>query len=67
MRSDLGGREDRRRHLIEQWLKYVVVAAVDQHDLGISVPQLARRREPGKASADDHDTLPRSARLIGNG
>jgi hypothetical protein len=32
----LAGREDRRRHhLIEQRLKYVVVAAVDQYDLGI--------------------------------
>src|SRR5262249_2494601 len=28
-RSDLGGREDRRRHLIEQRLKDVMVAAVD--------------------------------------
>jgi hypothetical protein len=45
----------------------VVVAAVDQHDLGISVPQRVRRREPGKAAADDHDALPRSTRLIGNG
>ena len=49
-RGDLGGREDRRRHLIEQRLKYVVVAAVDQDDLGIGVPQRVRRREPGKAS-----------------
>src|SRR6516164_2345455 len=56
-RGDLGGREDRRRHLIEQRLKYVVVAAVDQYDLGIGVPQPARRRESCKAAADDHDTL----------
>jgi hypothetical protein len=28
-RRDLGGRENRRGHLIEQRLKYVVVAAVD--------------------------------------
>ena len=56
-RSDLGGREDRRRHLVEQRLKYVVIAPVDQHDLGIGVPQRVRRRKPGKAAADDHDTL----------
>ena len=37
-RRDLGGREDRRRHLIEQRLKNVVIAAVDQNDLGIGVP-----------------------------
>ena len=55
--SDLSGREDRRRHLIEQRLKYVVVATVDENDLGIGVPQRVRRREPGKAAADDHDTL----------
>src|ERR1700756_5190535 len=28
--GDFGGRKDRRLHLIEQRLKYVVVAAVDQ-------------------------------------
>src|SRR6516164_6366562 len=38
-RSDLGRREDRCGHLIEQRLKYVVVAAVNQYDLGIGVPQ----------------------------
>ena len=54
-RGDLGGREDRRRHLVEQRLKYVVVAAVDQDDLGIGVPQRVRRREPGKAAADNDD------------
>jgi hypothetical protein len=45
----------------------VVVASVDQHDLGISVPQRVRCREPGKASANDHHTLPCSTRLFGNG
>src|SRR5262249_39157683 len=32
-RRDLGRREDRRGHLIEQRLKYVVVTPVDQYDL----------------------------------
>jgi hypothetical protein len=53
--GDFGGSEDRRRHLIEQRLKYVVVAAVDQDDLSIGVPQRVRRRKPGKAAANDHD------------
>jgi hypothetical protein len=35
----------------------VVVATVDENDLGIGVPQRLRRREPAKAAADDHDTL----------
>jgi hypothetical protein len=47
----------------EQWLKYVVVAAVDQDDLGISEPQRVRRRDPGKA-ADDHDTLALGTRRL---
>ena len=51
----ISARYERRRHLIEQRLKYVMVAAVDQDDLRIGVPQRARRREPGKAAADDHD------------
>jgi hypothetical protein len=50
-RGDLRGRENRRRY------KDVVVAPVNQHDLGIGVPQRVRRREPGKAAADNHDTL----------
>ena len=62
-RGDLGGREDRRRHLVQQRLKYVVVAPVDQDHLGIGVPQRVRRREPGKAAADDHDALLRSRLL----
>jgi hypothetical protein len=42
----------------------VVVTAVDQHDIGICVPQRVRRREPGKAAADDDDSrfLPGTAR-----
>jgi hypothetical protein len=35
---DFGGREDRRRDLIEQRLKYMMVAAVDQDDLSIGIP-----------------------------
>jgi hypothetical protein len=33
----------------------MVVAPVDQDDLGIGVSQRARRREPGKATADNDD------------
>src|SRR5580704_7321758 len=56
-RSDLSGREDGRRHLIEQRLKYVVVAAVYQDDLGIGVPQRVRRGDSAKAAANDDHTL----------
>jgi hypothetical protein len=55
------GREDRRGHLIEQRLKYVVVAAIDQYDFRIGVPQRVRRCDPSKASADDNNALALSA------
>jgi hypothetical protein len=45
----------------------VVVAAVDQDDLGIGVPQRVRRCDPGKAAADDNDTLALSARRLDDG
>src|SRR5262249_42534377 len=41
-RRDLGRREDRRGHLIEQRLKYVVGTPVDQYDLDVGVPQCSR-------------------------
>ena len=44
----------------------MVVAAVDQDDLGISVPQRVHRRDPGKTAADDHDALALSAGRLDN-
>jgi hypothetical protein len=60
-RSDFGGREDGGCHLIEQRLKNVVVAPIDHDDLDIGMSQRVRRCDPGKAGADDHDTLALSA------
>ena len=45
----------------------MVIAAVDQEDFGIGVPQRVRRRESGKTAADDHDTLALSAGRLDNG
>src|ERR1700722_2139384 len=56
-RGDVGGGDDGGCDLVEQRLKDVVVAAVDQYDLGIGVPQRVCRGNPGKAATDDHDTL----------
>src|SRR5262249_40584560 len=47
----------RRRHLIEQRLKDVVVAAVDKDDIDISMPQRACRGDTRKARADDDKAL----------
>jgi hypothetical protein len=66
-RGDLGRGEDHCRHLVQQRLKYVVVAAVDQDDLGIGMPQRMRRRDPGKAAAHDHHALALSTARRDNG
>jgi hypothetical protein len=36
----------------------VMIAPIDQNDLGIASFQGPRRRDPGKAAADDDDALP---------
>jgi hypothetical protein len=56
-RRYFGGREDRGCHLIEQRLEDVVVAPIDQDDLGIGMPQRVCRGDPGKAATNDDDTL----------
>src|SRR5262249_58313347 len=66
-RRDLGGREDRRRHLIEQRLKYVMVAAGHQDDLDIGVPECARGRDFGQAAAADYGALARLAVRLRDG
>jgi hypothetical protein len=63
----ISAEEDRRRHLVEQRLKYMVVAPVDQDDLGVRMPQRARRGNPGKSTADDDDALAPSAGRRDNG
>jgi hypothetical protein len=55
--SDIGGRERARRHLIEQRLKKMVVAAVDQGDLHRRPLQSAGCREATKAAAYDHHAV----------
>ena len=45
----------------------MVVAPVDQDDLGVRMPQRARRGNPGKSTADDDDALAPSAGRRDNG
>src|SRR4029077_4935632 len=66
-RSNFGGREDGGCHLIEQGLKYVVVAPIDHDELDIGMSQRVRRSDPGKAGADDHDTLALSGGRVDDG
>jgi hypothetical protein len=65
-RGDLGRREHRRRHLVEQWLKDVVIAPVNQDDIDISMPQRACRGDAGEAAADDDDALALRAGSLDN-
>jgi hypothetical protein len=51
---DLGGREARHRHLVEERLEEVIVRAVDQRDLDVSARERLRRFEPAEAASDDH-------------
>jgi hypothetical protein len=53
--------------LIEQRLKYVVVAAVDKDDIDISVPQRACCGDSGKAGADDDNALSLLVGSLDNG
>jgi hypothetical protein len=43
--------------LVEKRLKDVMIAPIDQNDLGIASSQGPRRRDPGKAAADDDNAL----------
>ena len=54
-RRDVPRRERRHRHLIEQRLEDVMVAAVDDRDAKRGTAQGAGRIEPAKPAADDHD------------
>jgi hypothetical protein len=52
---DIAGVQRRRRDLVEQRLKQVVIAAIDQRDRDRRIGELARRREASEAAPDDDD------------
>src|SRR6185369_452862 len=54
---DLAARERGRGHLIEQRLKQMMVAAVDQRDLDRRARQPVGRLQPAEAGADDDDAM----------
>jgi hypothetical protein len=56
-RRNLGGRQHRGSRLIQKGLEYVVVASIDQDDLGIGAVQRSRCRDAGESTAYDHDSL----------
>src|SRR6185295_2326129 len=54
-RRDVSRGQRRRRHLIEQRLKDMVVVSIEQRDLDRSIRQSSRRVEPAKPAAYDDD------------
>jgi hypothetical protein len=55
-RRDVGRREDRGCHLIEQRLKDVVITPIDQNNIGIALPQCPRRGHAAETAADDDNS-----------
>ena len=58
-RGDVGRRQARGRHLIEQRLEQMVVVPIDHHDVDRRLGERLRGREPAKSCADDDDPLAR--------
>src|SRR6266498_4365238 len=54
--SNLAGREHRGRHLVEQWLKQVVVGSVNQDHLRRCLLESLRGSQPAKAPTDNDDS-----------
>ena len=55
---DVGARQARGGHLVEQGLEGVEVVAVDEGDIDRRVGELAGRDQTTEACADDHDARP---------
>jgi hypothetical protein len=56
---NISGGKSRCRDLIEQWLKEMVIAPIDQRYLNILAPQRLRRIESTESTTNDHN--PRTA------
>jgi len=59
-RRDLAGRERAGRHLVDERLKKVEVAPVDQGDVDGRVAQLSDGLQPAESAADDDDAVARA-------
>src|SRR5262249_47410668 len=56
------GRERAGRHLVEERLEQMKIAAIDQRDVHRSPFEFQCRVEPGKTSTEDHNAMPSSHR-----
>ena len=55
--GDIGRRQRRSRHLVEQRHEQVIVVAVDDDDVAISPAESSRAGEPAEAGPHDHHLL----------
>ena len=56
-RRDISRREPRRRDLVEQRLKQVVVVAIDDGDVERRLRQLLGRRKAAESCSDNYDAM----------
>ena len=63
--GDVGRRKHGQRHLVEQRLKSVVVAAVDDSDVDGQMREPLGRVQAGESAADDDDAGPASFCILG--
>ena len=56
-RGDVGGRQHPRRHLIEERLEHVMVAAVEERHLDRGATERLRDPKAREAPADDHNSM----------
>lgn len=63
--SDVAGRESCGCHLIEEGLKQVMVAAIDDRHFDRGAPQHPCRVEPAKTRPDDDDSAQLPALICG--
>jgi hypothetical protein len=59
---DFGWREHSGSHLVQKWLKDVMVTLIDQNDVRIGSSERARRGDTGKAATDNNDAGKRKFR-----
>jgi hypothetical protein len=55
-RSHLRGRENGRRNLVQERLKDMVIATIDDENFDIGTPERSSRSDPAEAASQDDDT-----------
>ncbi|GLW90743.1 hypothetical protein Aglo03_15590 [Actinokineospora globicatena] len=58
--GDVARRQDRGRHLVEQWLEEVVVDPVDDYDFRVRATQTPGGVQTPETRADDYHAVPRT-------